>query len=330
MSTNTLLRVEGTAWSISPQIESAIKDLKTSKDIVTTLGLDYTVSAHNLMTDVDDPVSGYYGMYRDDTDSFLGIVKSNEPSIVQNVDTFNIFNAFMEEQTITPLVADSYRGGRQFFGCFEFDAPFKVLGDTFKHYFIVINDHLKPDGTVTIINTPVRIACMNALSAALSRSTLKFKLPAYVDPANETVIYNTIQEAYERSMHRMQHMADKLSKIQISRDGIEKLLDELFPYIPEQEFEVTNHSRANQTVDMQRNAFLTCLKSDNIQEHTHNMYGVFNALTDYSQHYHKNGETAFDLERRITILPGVNPEASTESLKVTKFLNNIEKFAAAA
>ena len=103
-------------------------------------------------------------------------------------------------------------------------------------------------------------------------------------------------------------------------------MDELFPYIEETEEKTTNHDRANQAVAMQREAFLTCLNADNISNYQGTMYGVFNALTDYSQHMYRNSDKAFDLGHRMTLLPGMNPEATTEALKVSKFLKNMKSF----
>lgn len=326
MSTNTLLRVEGTAWSVSKNIEEALKDAKTSEEIVTSLGLDYTVSAHHVKTDIEEPVPGYFGMYRDDTEKFLGIVKSNEPHIVQNVDSFRSIEPLMENGTLTPLVADSYLGGQQMFGCFQFNDTFQVLDDDFNHYFIIVNNHLKPDGNVTIINTPVRIACMNAMSSALKRAMLKFKIPAVITGGDYSIVSNAIMNAYERTAKAMQKSADEMVKMQISKVGIQKLLDELFPYVEETEEGTTSHDRANQTVDMQREAFITCLGADNLANYQGTMWQVFNALTDYGTHYFKNVDKAFDLQHRMTLIPGMNPEATTEMLKVSKFVNNMAAF----
>ena len=89
MPTNTLLKVEGTAWSVEKPIEEALKGKTNSEDIITSLGLDYTVSAHHVKTDIEEPVPGFYGMYRDDSNTFLGIVKSANPIITQNVDNLH-------------------------------------------------------------------------------------------------------------------------------------------------------------------------------------------------------------------------------------------------
>lgn len=330
MSTSTLLRVEGTAWSVANKIEEGLAGKTNSEDIVRSLGLDYTVSAHNMKTDIEEPVQGYWAMYRDDTNKFLGPVKSANPIVTQNVDAFKPFEPLMEDGTLKPLVADSYLDGQQLFGCFELNNSFKVLDDQFKQYFIVLNNHLKPDGNLTIINTPVRIACLNAMSAALGRANLKFKVPAAIPEGDATIISTSIMNAFNRTVKKLQSEADRLVNTKISRKGIDTILDELFPFIEETEEQTTNHTRANQAVEAQREAFTHCLNESNLANYQGTAYQIFNALTDYTTHYFRTPEKGFDLEHRMTLLPGMNPEATTESLKVTKFLNNLDKFEAIA
>ena len=329
MSTNTLLKVEGTAWSVEGKIEEALQGKKTSEDIVQTLGLDYTCSAHHMKTDIDEPVEGYWAIYRDDTNKFLGPVKMGEPQVVQNVDTFKSIEPLMSDGTLRPVVADSYMGGKQFFGCFEYAKPFEVIGDEFKHYFIIANNHLKPDGNITVINTPVRIACMNAMSYALKRAALKFRVPAVVAEDNRDSVAKTIINAFDRTVDGIRKTANNLVDMKVSRENIDKILDELFPYIEETEEGMTNHDRANATVEAQRQAFVECLNADNLANFQGTMYQVLNALTDYTTHYYRNADKGFNLEHRMTLLPGMNPEATTEALRVSKFMNNLDKFVVA-
>lgn len=329
MATNSLLKVEGTAWAVSNDIENKISAFTSSNEIMTALGLDYTISAHELKTDIDEPVPDFWAMYRDDTNALLGPVKASNPIITQNVDSFNSLENMMTSGTISPVVADSYEGGRSVFGCFKLNEEFSIFDDTFNYYFIAINDHLKPDGNILIINTPVRMACMNTLSYALSRSTLRTKIPASVPAENVEIISDTLMNAYNHTSKELEKSANRMASMKVSRQNIEKILDELFPYYETTEDE-NKHERANQTVTLQREAFMECMKADNISNYNGTMYQVFNALTDYCTHYFKNANKGFDLTSRMTLLPGFDPTVTTESLKVSKFLNNINKFAEAA
>lgn len=330
MPNSTLLKVDGNAWSVAKDVENQIKGLKTSRDIVSSLGLNYTVSAHNVKTDIEEPVPNYWGMYRDDTNKFLGISVCETPNVIQNVDTFDSVESMIDDSTFTPVCADSYNEGRQFWGCFKFDDSFDVLGDTIDQYFIIVNDHLKPNGNVSVISTPVRIACMNAMSFALSRSTLKFTIPAIVDDTQKSTIAASIENAYSRTAKAIKKSSEKLAKTKISKDGIQRILDDLFPYIEESADGTTNHDRANAFVNSQREAFLTCLSADNLENFNGTAYQVYNALTDFATHYYRNGDKGFSLENRMTVIPGMNSQAATNGAKVTKFLKSVDSFALAA
>lgn len=328
MSTNTLLRVDGNAWSVAGEVKEAIRRLTTSEGIVTKLGLNYTVSAHDVKTDIEEPVPGYWGMYRDDTTSFLGIVKTENPNIVQNVDTFQSVEPLIKDGILKPECADSYMGGSKMWGCFKFNDPFTVLDDEFTQYFIIANDHLKPNGKVQVISSPVRIACMNALGSALNKSTMKFQIPAIVDESQLPSISETILNAYTRTIEGLTKSANSLIDIKINESGIQKILDDLFSYI--ESSESTNHDRANQAVDEQRQCFITCVNADNLQNFKGTAYGIYNALVDYAQHFYTNYDKGNSLENRMTLIPGMNPEATTNNLKVAKFLKNVDKFSLAA
>lgn len=269
-------------------------------------------------------------MYRDDTNQFLGITTCETPNIVQNVDTFQSIESLISNGYFTPTCVDSYDNGSKLWGSFAYSDSFSVLGDTFDQYFIVVNDHLRPDGNVTVINTPVRIACMNAMSFALNRSTLKFSIPAIVDNNQLDTMAATIQNAYDRTTKAIEKSATSLVNKKINKDGIQKLLDDLFPYIPETEEGTTNHDRANAFVNAQREAFLTCMSADNLQNFNGTAYQVYNALTDFAMHYYRNGGKGFDLATRMTVIPGMNSQAATNGAKVTKFLKNVDRFALAA
>lgn len=328
MSTNSLIRVEGAAWSVASDITKEIRRLKTSEGIVKKVGLDYTVSPHHLKTDIDEPVPNFWAIYRDDSETYLGAVKSADPTLIQNVDTFCNIEPLIKEDILKPVLVDTYAGGRQIFGTFEVKETFDILGDTFTNYFVIVNDHLKPDGNLKVISTPIRMACMNAMSSALRRANMVFSVPGSPNEAIHSSIAETILTAHKDAVENMASSANKMADIKINQKVIDKIMDELFPYMDD-DLESTSHARANATVARQREAFVTCMNADNLQNFKNTMYQVYNALTDYSQHVFSS-EKGFDLQHRMTILPGMNPEATTDSLKVAKFLKNMESYAKAA
>lgn len=328
MTTATLIRNEGLAWTNSGEITSAIENFKTSEEIVSALNLDYSVSKHVMKTDIDEPLAGYWAIYRDDTNKFLGHVQAYDLEPIQNVDSFKPIEPLLSDGTLSPVVADSYLNGSQVFGTFKYNETFDVLGDQYEQYFIAINDHLSPKHGITIISAPVRMVCMNMMSAVMSRSTLKTFIPFTNELATRIQYADMIHNHFTTTVKAARNRAERLCDIKIDKDGIDKLLDDLFPYIEEVEEGATKHDRANQAVSQQREAFVSCLASPNLVPFKGTAYQVLNALTDYTTHYYRSSEKAVDLHHKMTLIPGMNSAATTESLKVSKFLNNVQKFAA--
>ena len=336
MSTS-ILKVEGAAWSQSAEVEKALQGLTTSRSIVETLDLDYNHQLVTLHTEYDAPVPNFWAVYRDgETEGskpiYLGATKSNNPRPIANVDTFEILEPLMDSGTLRPVCADTYQGGRKMWGCFEVSDSRIIRGEEFKQYLIVINDHMKPNGHVQIVSSPLRMACMNSFSHILSNSSLRFSVPVY--STSPDYIAQILENSWNKTFSDVSKRVEKLNKLRYTKEQLELILDELFPYIAEAEDGVTRHARANAAVDQEREVFLTqCMNSPDIDAYKGRMYQIYNAITDYTQHYFRtDGRTnrAFDSDYRISLIPGVDPMATTASGKVVKFLKLVDKFAQAA
>lgn len=283
----------------------------TSKEIIEGASLGWTVSSHEMNTDIDQPVIGYHGIYRDDAKKLLGVVRSHNPIVVQNEDTFVSFEHVLGNELDIETAA-SLGSGEQVFGCFKLRNHYQVLGDDIDHYFVVLNDHLKVDGKVTVFNTPVRVVCQNTLSAALSATAYKVRIPITEDPMINQDIMGNVFNAMNTSVKILKNRAEKWATRKIDRSQMDLILNELFPY-PEPDDE---WNKKNDSMQMQRDTFIECMEVDNLDNFRGTVYQVFNALVDYETHYFKNPDKGFDLNYRMKMLPGMGTEPS----KTSKFL----------
>lgn len=324
MSANidTLLYVGETPWhGLGTKYETAPT---TAREIIEGAHLDWTVAADPMLTEHHEKVQNYHAIYRQDNNHVLGVVNKQYPVLVQNVDAFNAFNGLIGKDVQVETAA-SLGFGEKVFGCFKISEGYKVYDDDIDHYLVVFNDHLKADGKITILNTPVRVVCQNTLSAALSDNLLKYRIACSSDDAINASLADHILKAAERSKKALSDKAEVLLKRKVTKEDVEKILDELFPYI-KAEGEST-HDRANERTAMIRETFLTkCMGADNLQNYRGTHYQVFNALTDFTQHYFKNSEDGLDLESRMKLLPGSGVESA--STKVAKFLKLSSKLIA--
>ena len=297
----------------------------STNEIVEGAKLDWDVNLIPMKSDIHDHIMNYHAVYREDNNQVLGVVNTPNPTVVQNYDTFNAFDRLMKSNDIELVTASSCAGGAKVFGCFKINEEYKVADDDFQHYIVVINDHLKADGKVTVLNTPVRVICQNALSQALSSSLIKYRIKCIADDTiNENLAQHILNMEDRSRNYLIDKAADMINK-KVSRQHIDKILDELFPYI--KSTGDSTHDKANERTELMRNTFIEkCLGADNLANYAGTEYQVFNALTDFFQHYHSKPENGLDLDKRMNLLPGFG---TSENLsKVNTFMKNKDKWIA--
>jgi phage/plasmid-like protein (TIGR03299 family) len=320
---DSLINIPTTPWAgLGTTYENVPK---SSQEIIEGAKLNWDVGATRMFTSLHERVRDYHAIYREDNNDVLGVVNIANPRIVQNTDTFNALTKLIQSDEITIDTASSLGLGEKVFGTFKINEKYKVFDDEIEHYLVVFNDHLKPDGKVTILNTPIRVVCQNTLSAALSSNCLKYRISCPTESVLHDSLAKNILEATQRSKFALTNKAEILLQRKVSRDDIEIILDELFPYIKTNDG--SSHQKANDTTAMIRDTFVEkCLYADNLANYDGTQYQVFNALTDFTGHYYKNAEYGLDIDKRMNLLPGMGGES--QASLVTKFLKMSDKLAA--
>lgn len=295
---------------------------KTSAEIIGGAQLGWTVNSAPMKTDLHGEIDSYHAIYREDNNEVLGVVKQLYPKLVQNSDTFNMFDRLIGDSLDVETAASLGRG-ETIFGCFKFKGGHKLLDDDVEHYFVVMNDHLKVDGKVTVLNTPVRVVCQNTLSEAVNKANYKLRIPVTSDQNVNITLADKLFDSMDNAMRQLQKQAEEMCSQKITRDHVEKLLDELFPYI-QVEGEST-YSKANQNMEVLRDTFISqCMGADNLANYRGTAYQVFNALTDFDTHYYSNFEKSYDLNYRMQMLPGIGENTG----RTAKFLKIKDKLIA--
>ena len=290
------------------------------QQIVAAAQLDWTVAAARMYTELHDSVKNYKAIYREDNNEVLGVANIANPHFAQNTDMFNAFGDILNKEVAFETAA-SLGIGEKVFGCFKINDSYKIFDDQIDHYLVVVNDHLKPDGKITIINTPVRVVCQNTLTEALSTAVLKYRIKCSQDLNLNATLANHMISAYADTQQILTAQAEAMYKQKVSREQIDKFLDELFPLI--QADESSEHQKANERVLMLREQFITqCVNADNLQNFKGTQYQLFNAVTDWDLHYFKNSDDGLDLDQRMKRLPGIAGEGTItkKALKVLKAL----------
>lgn len=306
---------------------------KTAREIIEIGKLGWTVSAMPMYADFHDDttemksVPNWHVVYRDDTKNVLGVINRKLVTTVQNEDMFNSIEPLMGNYIETETAA-SLGYGENVFGCFKIKDEYKVADDTFTHYFVVLNEHNKSDGKVTVLNTPVRVVCQNTLASALSNNIMKMRIPVTADHIAASLLSHKLEESVEVAHQQLELRAEFMLKQKVSPTQREMLLDELFPYIQTNDDDSieSSHERANERTMMIRDIFVNeCIGAENLANYEGTAYQLYNASTDFFQHYWANVENAYDLNKRMQTLPGYGVSESVS--KVNKTLQFLKKVA---
>ena len=296
---------------------------KTPEEIVAGAQLDWKVNYVPMMTELHDSVDNYKAIYREDSNEVLGVVNKQRPIVVQNEDMFNALRDLIGD-AIDVETAASLGLGETVFGCFKVHNTYKVLDDVVDHYFVVVNDHLKVDGKVTVFNTPIRVVCQNTLSAALSSAHHKLRVPISSETSINKTYANNLIYSVESASQNLQHKATQLVGKKIDKRYVENLLDIMFPY-KMVDGNITS-DRSNERVSLLRSQFLeSCMGADNLSNYAGTQWQVFNAIADWEDHYFTKADKAYDLNHRMS---GMFLGYSDKVVSSKKFLQIADKLAA--
>ena len=296
----------------------------SSKEIIEKADLNWEVDATKMYSEIHGEVKNYHAIYRTDNNDILGVVNHARPQLVQNAETFEAIEPLLGKELDFETVAGLGIGG-QVFGCFKIRQEHNIFDDKIEHYYVVLNDHLKVDGKVTILNTPIRVVCQNSLATPLSNNYYKLRVPITSDKiANQTMAQKIFDHGKDAITY-LERRAKKLYNQKVTRESIDILLDELFPLV---KLEYPGAvSKQNEKMEMMRETFVKdCLGADNLGNVRGTNWQIYNAVTDFDTHYYSKVDKAYDLDYRMSKLPGVG--AQTEISVVTKFLRIADKLAA--
>lgn len=284
-----------------------------SGQLVKEAGLDWEVAAAKMYTEEHGVIGNYHTIYRTDrtgTDGILGVINKRNPVLVQNTDAFLPFEGMMESGVLDIETASFLGQGENIFGVFKINNAYKMLDDDVDMYFVVYNNHLAGDGKVTVFNSPIRVVCQNQLSQLLHNNNQKMRVAVSFDSGVRAKTMSRLQTYYSNAVLDLQNRAEALYKQKISREQVEILLDELFPYVNAEDPE-SIHSKANLRVEMARDSFIAdCMGADDLSNYRGTALQVMNALVDWDGHYFANVDKAYDLNFRMNRGFGTSPEGA--------------------
>lgn len=295
---------------------------RTSQEIIKAADLDWKVGATKMYTQFHQQVDRWHCIYREDeVKSVIGAVNVAYPKLIQNDDTFKLIESMLGNK-IEIETCGHVNGNEKVFGCFKVMDQFKLFDDDIDQYLVVLNEHLKVDGKITILYTPIRIVCQNTLAYALNNNVFKVRVAVSPDvQINQQMCYS-INDQIAIASSQLEGKSSKYRKVRIGRDEVEHFLDDMFPIM---EDTTGSHAKANEQQEIARETFLQeCMNRPDLNNYRGTGYQLFQASMDFFQHYKTSSDKVYDLSYRMSLLPGQGSDPANTSMKKTiTYLNKL-------
>lgn len=295
---------------------------RTSQEIIKAADLDWKVGATPMYDQYHQQVDRWHCIYKEDeAKSVIGAVNVAYPKLIQNDETFKLIESMLGNK-LEVETCGHVNGNEKVFGCFKVMDQFKLFDDDIDQYLVVLNEHLKVDGKITILYTPIRIVCQNTLAYALNNNIFKVRVAVSPDVQINHQMCYSINDQIAAAATQLEGRSNKYRHVKLERDDVEKFLDDMFPII---EDPVGSHAKANEQQEIARETFLSeCMNRPDLNNFRGTGYQLFQASMDFFQHYKTNSDKVYDLTYRMSLLPGQGSDPANSSMKKTiTFLNKL-------
>lgn len=252
----------------------------TAEEAIALANLNWTVSKTPLY--VQNPlrkVTGFHGITRDDDKRVLGVVKDLY-TIVQNERAFDFFDSIVGEGQAVYETAGALRDGAVIWIQATLAGSLFIGSDEYQKRVLLVTSHNGTYGLMVMI-TPVRVVCMNTLSAALSNASNVYKVRHC--PNLETKIAEAQKALKLASAYydNLKGVLESLQKTPMNKPEMEVFTSQLFPAKEEKQDDGTI-AIPTRTANI-RDKVVTLFErgQGNIGK---SRYDALNAVTEYVDH----------------------------------------------
>ena len=277
-----------------------IVDAKSYDDVLAQAGLNWTVSAHPVYTEVNGKqieVPGSNIIVREADEKPLGIV-SDKYKIVNNADAFAFTESIYNSKEIEFIRGGSYRGGSSTWLEAKISGQYSILGDEVDCYLIFMNSH-DGTGSVKCMIVPERIACSNALNIPLRDQSRHWRCVHSGDPMKKIDEAREILLAGSSYMKALNRECEVLQSIKISDVQVMQFINRLFPINDD----MTDKQKENQ--ECRRGQLLSVfLEKEDLFEFGSTGYKFISAVADYADHVEGRNTKNSNINRYMYIAHG--------------------------
>lgn len=268
MATNTELRT--IPWG---GLGTDTSDAKTAHDALATAGLDWDVKLHSLYVQLGKnkkKVDDRFAVVRQQDEQVLGTVGKRYVPF-QNRDAFTFADNLVESGEASYETAGGMRNGKVVFLTMKVPMDLTIAKDDVHDLYIVLRTSHDGSTAVGVTVTPIRVACLNAMTAAVKEARAKWSAPhtstleGKLAEARDTL---RLTKAYAEEFVKL---GNELVSVKVTDDMLQKLLQDTLPVRP----------KTHEVIDNIMNLW----ESSDTNGFRGTGWGAMNAITEYFDHF---------------------------------------------
>lgn len=251
-----------------------VEEAPTSADALRLAGLDWRVEQKNIQLCGGSKVPGYKANVRSTDGKVLGVV-SDRYRIVQNADAFEFTDSIIGGD-VRYETAGSLNSGKKIWLLAKLPET-EIAGDKTEPYLCFSNTH-DGSGAVRVCMTPIRVVCNNTLNLALDSAKRAWSVRHTGSLQSKMHEARACLRMANTYMGALAEKADRMANTIITRDQLNRILDELFP--------VDEHTteREKQNIKKLRDEYMVCYFAPDLVKFRDTAWGAYNAMSDMITH----------------------------------------------
>lgn len=251
-----------------------VEEAPTSADALRLAGLDWRVEQKNIQLCGGSKVPGYKANVRSTDGKVLGVV-SDRYRIVQNADAFEFTDSIIGGD-VRYETAGSLNGGKKIWLLAKLPET-EIAGGKTEPYLCFSNTH-DGSGAVRVCMTPIRVVCNNTLNLALDSAKRAWSVRHTGSLQSKMHEARACLRMANTYMGALAEKADRMANTAITRDQLNRILDELFP--------VDEHTteREKQNIKKLRDEYMVCYFAPDLVKFRDTAWGAYNAMSDMITH----------------------------------------------
>ena len=295
----------GTAWH---GLGVVLDEKMTADKALELAGLDYDVVKVPTLTEefvtddgsVIDPLeTGYYSTVRTDTKQVLGNA-GERYSILQNKDAFGFFDPIIDRDEAIYETAGALGNGERIFLTAKMPDHIELSnGDLIDQYIVFDNSHDGSASTRAMV-TPVRVVCNNTLAAAIKANKASVSIRHTANMKDRLKEAHKILNLSSTLRTEIEELSNLMIKTSVNDKKTAQIMDAFF---------LTDAERKKLAEGAIREELLSTRKQNMISDCNEfymqgigqanvigSVWGVYNALTGWSQHVKKASSDSVKLK----------------------------------